>query len=342
MIHQKDGKWFVEINRDGFKRVRRSFKLKKDAETFEREYLSPPTGTNAIERQLVTQDSRLLFDLIDLWFTLHGVNLSDGERRKSILVAMAAGMDNPVAYELSPTLFLQYRYRCIYSNHKKVSAKTFNNRHGYLVAVYNTLKKLKIIDYLCPIAEVEFIKTHERQLSYLSLEQIWMLFDCLKNDCRNECVWWIAQLCIRTGARWGEAEQLKRKQLHNCRVTFEFTKSKKVRTVPIDADFFDMLMVFTKGKNPEDRIFKDSITAFNRTIGRSELDFPRGQMTHILRHSFASYFIINGGNILTLQKILGHSDIKMTMRYAHLAPDHLLDAVRLNPMASITANLAVK
>ncbi len=342
MIHQKDGKWFVEINRDGFKRVRRSFKLKKDAETFEREYLSPPTGTNAIERQLVTQDSRLLFDLIDLWFTLHGVNLSDGERRKSILVAMAAGMDNPVAYELSPTLFLQYRYRCIYSNHKKVSAKTFNNRHGYLVAVYNTLKKLKIIDYLCPIAEVEFIKTHERQLSYLSLEQIWTLFDCLKNDCRNESVWWIAQLCIRTGARWGEAEQLKRKQLHNYRVTFEFTKSKKVRTVPIDADFFDMLMVFTKGKNPEDRIFKDSITAFNRTIGRSELDFPRGQMTHILRHSFASYFIINGGNILTLQKILGHSDIKMTMRYAHLAPDHLLDAVRLNPMASITANLAVK
>jgi len=55
---------------------------------------------------------------------------------------------------------------------------------------------------------------------------------------------------------------------------------------------------------------------------------------HVLRHSFASYFIVNGGNILTLQKILGHSDIKMTMRYAHLAPDHLLDAVKFNPLVS--------
>ncbi|WP_236715532.1 tyrosine-type recombinase/integrase, partial [Pseudomonas sp. BMS12] len=50
-----------------------------------------------------------------------------------------------------------------------------------------------------------------------------------------------------------------------------------------------------------------------------------------LRHTFASHFIQNGGNILTLQKILGHSSLAMTMRYAHLAPDHLADAVRLAP-----------
>ena len=44
---------------------------------------------------------------------------------------------------------------------------------------------------------------------------------------------------------------------------------------------------------------------------------------HALRHTFASHFIMAGGNILTLQKILGHSDVKMTMIYAHLAPDFL-------------------
>ncbi len=42
---------------------------------------------------------------------------------------------------------------------------------------------------------------------------------------------------------------------------------------------------------------------------------------------------MNGGNILTLQKILGHTTVAMTMRYAHLAPDHLQDAVRLGPVA---------
>lgn len=42
---------------------------------------------------------------------------------------------------------------------------------------------------------------------------------------------------------------------------------------------------------------------------------------HALRHTFASHFIMAGGNILTLQRLLGHSDLKITMIYAHLAPD---------------------
>jgi integrase len=44
---------------------------------------------------------------------------------------------------------------------------------------------------------------------------------------------------------------------------------------------------------------------------------------HTLRHTFASHFIMAGGNILTLQRILGHADLKMTLIYAHLAPDYL-------------------
>jgi len=44
---------------------------------------------------------------------------------------------------------------------------------------------------------------------------------------------------------------------------------------------------------------------------------------HTLRHTFASHFVMAGGNILTLQRILGHSDLRMTLQYAHLAPDFL-------------------
>tara|TARA_R110001599_G_scaffold288165_6_gene490979 strand:+ start:1864 stop:2007 length:144 start_codon:yes stop_codon:yes gene_type:complete len=43
---------------------------------------------------------------------------------------------------------------------------------------------------------------------------------------------------------------------------------------------------------------------------------------------------MNGGNIVTLQKILGHSSLAMTLRYAHLSPDHLADAIRFNPLSS--------
>ncbi len=46
---------------------------------------------------------------------------------------------------------------------------------------------------------------------------------------------------------------------------------------------------------------------------------------HACRHTFASHYVMAGGNILVLQRILGHSDVKMTMIYAHLAPDFLGD-----------------
>lgn len=45
--------------------------------------------------------------------------------------------------------------------------------------------------------------------------------------------------------------------------------------------------------------------------------------------------MMNGGNILVLRDILGHVDIKMTMIYAHFAPDHLEDAVTKNPLANL-------
>jgi integrase len=47
---------------------------------------------------------------------------------------------------------------------------------------------------------------------------------------------------------------------------------------------------------------------------------------HDLRHTFASHFMMNGGNIYDLQKILGHTSQEMTQRYAHLAPEHLIQA----------------
>jgi integrase len=39
---------------------------------------------------------------------------------------------------------------------------------------------------------------------------------------------------------------------------------------------------------------------------------------------------------MVLQRILGHSSLAMTMRHAHLAPDHLQEARALNPLAALT------
>ena len=75
-------------------------------------------------------------------------------------------------------------------------------------------------------------------------------------------------------------------------------------------------------------------SAFRSAYQRCGFDTP-GQMTHILRHTFASHYLMAGGDILGLQRILGHSSITMTMRYAHLSPGHLESALRLSPRAQI-------
>lgn len=78
--------------------------------------------------------------------------------------------------------------------------------------------------------------------------------------------------------------------------------------------------------------FSNSISAFGRALRAAKIDLPKGQAAHVLRHSFASHFVMNGGDILSLQKVLGHSTINMTMRYAHLSKDHLSKAVMCNPL----------
>jgi integrase len=62
---------------------------------------------------------------------------------------------------------------------------------------------------------------------------------------------------------------------------------------------------------------------------------------HDLRHSFASNYMMNGGNVFDLQKLLGHTKIDMTMRYAHFSPDHLQGSLRFMNMVEDEGKLSV-
>ena len=165
-------------------------------------------------------------------------------------------------------------------------------------------------------------------MAYLTGEQI----DRLLEECRLSSakdLEMVVKICLSTGARWGEAEKLKRSQITEGKVTFIKTKGKRNRTIPIASELIATL------PNKNDALFTPCYYAFRSALVRAGIELPAGQLTHILRHTFASHFMMNGGNILVLQKILGHTDIKMTMRYAHFSPDHLEDALKLNPLARI-------
>ncbi|WP_176377077.1 tyrosine-type recombinase/integrase, partial [Escherichia coli] len=84
------------------------------------------------------------------------------------------------------------------------------------------------------------------------------------------------------------------------------------------------------------RLMNPSYAIVRSAIRTVRPDLPVGQSVHVLRHTFATHFMINGGNIITLQRILGHSTIQQTMTYALFAPDYLQDAVRFNPVAELS------
>ena len=93
-------------------------------------------------------------------------------------------------------------------------------------------------------------------------------------------------------------------------------------------------------KNTKGERFKKISKTFPRTI--AQLGFNKGITDrrqkvsfHTLRHSFASWLVQSGIPLLTVQKLLGHSTIRMTERYSHLAPENFSQAADvLSSMAS--------
>jgi integrase len=67
---------------------------------------------------------------------------------------------------------------------------------------------------------------------------------------------------------------------------------------------------------------RDQLIKVAQAAGISDLS-----SIHALRHTFASQLVMNGVDLPTVQRLMGHTDIQTTMIYAHLAPDHLADAV---------------
>ncbi|NCH87076.1 site-specific integrase [Cronobacter dublinensis] len=329
-----DGQWvadFYAVNRsDGKqgKRVRKKFATKGEALAFENYTLQKVEDSPWLGQG---KDKRRLSDLIHLWFERHGITLRDGEKRKSAMLWANECMGSPMATEFTAQLFTAYRAKRLdghFARTKRiahVSPRTMNLEHAYFLAVFNELKRLGEWDAPNPLENVRQFKTEESEMAYLTNEQIDMLLEACHLSSAKDLEM-IVKVCLATGARWGEAEKLKRSQITSGKVTFIKTKGKRNRTIPIDSDLISKL------PKKNGALFSPCYYAFRSALERAGIELPAGQLTHVLRHTFASHFMMNGGNILVLQKILGHTDIKMTMRYAHFAPDHLEEALKLNPL----------
>lgn len=312
----------------GSKRYRKIFPSKAEALAYEAWLRNKVTQSP--EWAPPKRDVRRLSELIEVWHEHHGQHLRSSVKTLGTLRLVCSGLGNPAVDKFHAEHFSEYRKRRLASG---VSANSLNREHAYLRSVFNELKRLGHWKGENPLASVRQFKIAERELAYLTLEQIRVLLAALElGKTRDPLL--IAKVCLSTGARWSEAEGLRGSQVRNGQVHFTGTKSGKNRSVPIGEDLLGELegRVAKRGSG---RLFQYSYAAFREGVERAGLVLPRGQLTHVLRHTFASHFMMNGGNILVLQKLLGHSSLTMTMRYAHLAPDHLQEAKALNPLVKL-------
>ncbi len=105
-----------------------------------------------------------------------------------------------------------------------------------------------------------------------------------------------------------------------------YAKSGKARHLPLNSEAMDVLRRYRGQSSGDGRIFPvlDAKKAWAAVLKTAGID---GFRWHDLRHSFASRLVMAGVDLNTVRELLGHSTLAMTIRYAHLAPEHRAAAV---------------
>ncbi|MCL9780627.1 tyrosine-type recombinase/integrase [Vibrio sp. S4M6] len=336
----KDGSkrpWLCECYPNGRrnKRVRKRFSTKGEVSAFELYIMKqvdekPWMGDKP--------DHRRLSDIIEIWFSHYGRTLANGNVIYQKFKHMVEAMGNPISSTFTAKHYTDFRKlrmagKIIFVDEKRwnrgqPSISTLNSELARFKAIFNKLKEMGEWSLPNPLIDIKPFKESERAMSFLTSEKIALLLNIVGEHEREDMLK-IVKLCLATGARWNEAAQLRGTQLSPFKVTYTNTKTKKNRSVPISEALYQEIYKPTSGK-----LFEECYTPFCYILkNKLGIELPSGQASHVLRHTFASHFMMNGGNILVLRDILGHADISMTMRYAHFAPDHLSEAITLNPIS---------
>ncbi len=218
-----------------------------------------------------------------------------------------------------------------------LSKKSINN---HLTVLRRLLVVAKKRDQIETVPEIEWLKPPKPKFDYLDYGEAQRLIDGADDEWRP-----MIATAIKTGLRLGELLALRREDVDLTKglivvrqsVTRGIVtepKSGKPREVDLGDEAIGVLKSARHLKGP--LVF---CGANGRMLGAVDCRRPlydarrkaglRHIGWHVLRHTFASHLAMRGAPLKTVQELLGHATIEMTMRYAHLSPGVRREAVRL-------------
>jgi len=208
--------------------------------------------------------------------------------------------------------------------------------HNILTLLGTMLKLAQRLKWLAGMPQIDKPKLQEPDYQWFQTgDEIRRFLVGAKQE--SEMVLVLFSSAVYTGMRVGELLGLRWEDVSFDRrlITVKrsygspYTKNRGLRHVPILNPLLPVLrdwrlrqpgeLVFPTRdgtvRQPSDRLVSKIYKEVLERVGVSKIRF------HDLRHTFASHWVLNGGDIFRLKTILGHREIRSTMRYAHLAPE---------------------
>ncbi|CAA6817191.1 MAG: site-specific recombinase, phage integrase family [uncultured Sulfurovum sp.] len=219
---------------------------------------------------------------------------------------------------------------------KKLSPQTVNHIIQLIGTIFNYNILHKYIKVENPVQRTKLLKVNNERQRYLETDEIETLFDVVKND---KQLLLFTKLALHTGARLHTLCNIKKKDINLEKQTVflqdykngtfytsflsgDIIKLLKTRLRQIKSQ--DFILLFGTDPNNIDTYISKKLRPILNNLFNTELERNDRQnrvVIHSLRHTFASHLAINGTPIYTIQKLMNHKDINMTLRYAKLAPD---------------------
>ncbi|TGE38712.1 site-specific integrase [Desulfosporosinus fructosivorans] len=209
---------------------------------------------------------------------------------------------------------------------KPISVNTINNYVRNIKVFFNWLADEDEIEKN-PMLKIKLLKGSERIKAMLSEKEIKSILNSFNKTIFNEYRNYIITLVILdTGCRISECLEIKVDDVNltNQVVVLRYTKNKKERPVFFSPKLKKELNQWLKYKDrymtndllfPTNRGTLLAINLYEKALRKIGNELKIELYPHKLRANFAQYYLLNGGDILTLSRILGHSNLEVTKVY---------------------------